>query len=224
MKMKTSIHVTPHPSLLGRVGGLLLILLLALSCSESDDEEANEYANWQARNDVFFLSLEDSLRMAPASSLASEAFAWKKIKSFTKDENTEGAVTDYIYVKQLEQGYGGVSPLYTDSVRVSYRGRLIPSATYPTGYIFDQTYTGDYSLSTTGVTGNVVSGYVNGFATAIMHMHEGDRWRVYIPYQLGYGATEKNNIPAYSVMIFDVVLIDYASVGESLTPWSSRQL
>ena len=48
-----------------------------------------------------------------------------------------------------------------------------------------------------------------GFVTALLHMHSGDRWRVYIPYQLGYNTTEKTGIPAYSTLIFDLALIDF---------------
>jgi len=56
----------------------------------------------------------------------------------------------------------------------------------------------------------------------LMYMHKGDCWRVYIPYQLGYGSQTKNAIPAYSTMIFDLILIDYVTGTDKLDPWSSR--
>lgn len=198
------------------LAALLLPLGAATACSESDDEEAaEEYANWQARNDAFFVTLEDSL--------SRDAAVWKKIKSYTKDEQTESTNTDYIYAKVIETGSGDTSPLYSDSARVAYRGRLIPSATYSQGYVFDQTFVGDYNIKTTAVLDRVVSDYVDGFTTALQHMHRGDWWRVYIPYTLGYGSYASGSVPAYSVLVFDLILIDFTSGGESLGPWGSRQ-
>ena len=198
------------------LAALLLPLGAATACSESDDEEAaEEYANWQARNDAFFVTLEDSL--------SRDAAVWKKIKSYTKDEQTESTNTDYIYAKVIETGSGDTSPLYSDSARVAYRGRLIPSATYSQGYVFDQTFVGDYNIKTTAVLDHVVSDYVDGFTTALQHMHRGDWWRVYIPYTLGYGSYASGSVPAYSVLVFDLILIDFTSGGESLGPWGSRQ-
>ena len=198
------------------LAALLLPLGAAMACSESDDEDAvEEFANWRARNDAFFATLEDSLSRNSA--------VWKKIKSYTKDEQTESANTDYIYAKMIEAGDGDTSPLYSDSVRVAYRGRLIPSVTYPQGNVFDQTFVGDYSIKTTAVLDGVVSGYVDGFATALQYMHRGDWWRVYIPYTLGYGAYAQGSVPAYSVLVFDLILIDFTSGNESFGPWNSRQ-
>ena len=192
----------------------LLFLPLAgtvASCSEQEDEQTNEYANWQSRNDIYFASLDDSLSKGGAQ--------WKKIKSFTKSYDTAADNTEYIYVRILEQGEGDASPLYTDTVRVSYRGRLIPTVTYPAGRVFDQRYTGTFSWETTGVYDRVASGFVDGFTTALMHMHCGDRWRVFIPYQLGYNTTASSSIPAYSTLIFDMGLVDYWHPGEHRTAY-----
>jgi len=54
-----------------------------------------------------------------------------------------------------------------------------------------------------------VSGVVKGFSTALMRMHRGDHWRIYIPYQLGYGSGARSVIPAYSTLIFDLRLEDF---------------
>ena len=142
------------------LAALLLPLGAVTACTESDDEEAvEEFSDWRTRNADFFATLEDSL--------SRNATAWKKIKSYTKDENAAGVATDYIYAKVIEKGYGDASPLYSDSVRVAYRGRLIPSVTSPQGYVFDQTIVGDYSIKTTSVLDGIVSGYVDGFTTRI---------------------------------------------------------
>jgi FKBP-type peptidyl-prolyl cis-trans isomerase FklB len=54
-----------------------------------------------------------------------------------------------------------------------------------------------------------INGVVTGFGTALMRMHRGDRWRVYIPYQLAYGSSARSSIPAYSTLIFDLQLEDF---------------
>ena len=192
---------------------LLLSMGAVVSCSESDDEEASaEFANWQARNDAFFLTLEDSLNADPSN--------WRKVKTYTKDEKTPGEVTDYVYMKVLNAGDPYAEyPLFSDTVRISYRGRLLPSATYPEGYVFDQTYSGTYNVRTAASVTGVVSGYTIGFSTALQHMLRDERCRVYIPYTLGYGTSDKGVIPAYSTLIFDVTLIDYATNGEALQVW-----
>ena len=197
---------------------LLFPLGAVTACTESDDEEAaDEFANWKSRNEAFFSTLEDSI--------SHDATVWKKIKTYTKDESTVGVNTDYIYAKVIETGSGDTSPLYSDSVRLAYRGRLIPSVTYPQGYVFDQTFVGDYSIKTTAVLDRVASDYVDGFTTALQHMHRGDWWRVYIPHTLGYGTSTdfSGTIPGYSVLIFDLILIDYISSKGAFAPWNSRQ-
>ena len=215
MGNKTSIHITKHPSLWEGLGGLLLFLLLAVSCSESDDEAADEFANWQERNDAYFATLEDSLFKAMSSSLATQAFSWKKIKTYTKDETAQSKNTDYIYVKVLASGdQSTASPLYSDSVRVAYRGRLIPSVTYPEGYVFDQSFLGDFDWKTAGMVVLSPNAVVEGFATALMNMHEGDRWIVHVPYQLGYGATAKTGVPAYSDLTFEIAVKSFWHADE----------
>ena len=219
MGNKTSIHITRHPSLWEVLGGLLLFLLFAVSCSETDDETVNsEFADWQTRNDILFLTLEDSLHSISA--------LWSKWKSYTKNARTTGANTDYVYAKLVQKGDGGSSPLYTDTVRIAYRGRLIPSASYPQGYVFDQTYVGNYDLRTTDVYDAAISAFTDGFATALQHMHRGDRYLVYVPYALGYGTSDSSSgkIPGCSVLVFDIVLIDFASGTDKLVSWSARQL
>ena len=198
------------------LGCLCCLGCLFTSCSETDDEDSSEFVDWQARNEAYFASLEDSLSRGGSQ--------WQKIKSYTKVESVAADNSEYIYVKKLTTGEGTVSPLYTDSVRISYRGRLIPSFSYAQGYVFDETYYGDFDWATTAAKSNLTSGYIEGFTTALLHMHKGDHWRVYIPYQLGYGATEQSTLlPGYSTLIFDVILIDITASGTPFPAWSARR-
>jgi len=183
-----------------------------VSCSESDDDP-DEFENWQQRNDTFFATLEDSLVQGNGT--------WNKMKSFAKSPATDaGSQTDYIYYKVIKTGYettDTVSPMYNDSVCVSYIGRLLPTTSYPEGYIFDSTVYGKYDLKTNATKRFKIAELVDGFATAMIHMHRFDTWRIYIPYTLGYGSATSGSIRGYSTLIFDVTLYDFAEEGHAMT-------
>jgi len=195
---------------------LFAFLLFPTSCSESEGDEG-EFSNWQQRNEVYFASLADSLRANPAK--------WLRLKSYTLDETSEGKQTDYIYAKIITAGEGTDSPMFTDSVRVSYQGRLIPSGTYPEGYVFDGTVYGRYNQATNATARQSLLSMIDGYATALLHMHRGDHWRVYIPSELAYGdsGNSSGSIPGYSVVIFDLTLIDFSSAGQTMPVWSARR-
>lgn len=183
------------------------------SCSE--DTEEDEYANWSPRNDAFFASLEDSLSSNPSS--------WLKIKKYSLDQNVLGNATDYVYAKVIENGDDDESPMLNDSVRVIYQGRLIPTATYPQGKVFDSTVYGDYDIRTSANAKFLMTGLVDGWTSALLRMHRRDRWRLYIPSQLGYGENTSSTIPAHSVLIFDITLLDFSHSGTPLQPYSARK-
>lgn len=200
---------------------VLLAIVVAVfgmtSCSE-EDNTVEEYADWQAKNEAYFNNLSDSVTALLAADPSRTD--WKRIKTWSKDASTEGSKTDYIIVHVVDDATPGEtdSPLYSDVAQVSYIGRLLPSRTYPSGYVFDSTFDGvydkDISASTELTIGNASgNSLIDGFATALQHMRRGERWTVYIPHQLGYGATSNSAIPAYSTLIFDIVLVDFHSPG-----------
>ena len=192
------------------------LLLLFTSCSK-EETEAGEFDNWQQRNETFFASLADSLNVNPTQ--------WERILSYAHSSATNHDIDKYIYVKKLENGDGGECPAFTDSVRIIYQGRLIPSATFTEGYVFDGTVFGKFSPVTSSTTRLSVSNTIEGFSTALQHMHRGDHWRVYIPHTLGYGeeGSSTASIPGYSVLVFELQLIDFSHAGEVMPAWSSRQ-
>jgi FKBP-type peptidyl-prolyl cis-trans isomerase FklB len=65
-----------------------------------------------------------------------------------------------------------------------------------------------------------VANTIDGFSTALQHMSVGDYWRVYIPWELGYGTSGSGStIPGYSVLVFDLALIDTSPAGQVMKPW-----
>jgi len=195
---------------------LLMAVFVLSSCSETDEDETKvEYADWQNRNEKAFA---DTLAYA-RQQIANGSKDWKVILNWSlqnqtpsKDVNGNEATLkydddDYIVVHVLHEGKGTMTPLYTDSIQVSYRGRLIPSNSYANGYAFDQTFEGNYSESTAKPTKTTVNyGWIDGYTTALLNMHNGDHWMVFIPYNLGYGTSDNNGIPAYSLLRFEMAL------------------
>lgn len=187
------------------------------SCSETDNS-SDEFADWQNKNETFF----NSLYQSAVSAAASDDSEWKVYRKWSLTDMTSAETDDHIVVRVLEKGTGSGCPLYTDSVRVHYRGRLIPSNSYPEGYVFDESFTGDLDTSTAQPSLFGVGGVVSGFSTALQKMHIGDRWLVYIPYNLGYGTSDSGSIPAYSTLVFDVTLVAYYRPGKTVPDFQSK--
>uniref|UniRef100_A0AB33IVG2 Peptidyl-prolyl cis-trans isomerase n=1 Tax=Prevotella sp. GTC17254 TaxID=3236794 RepID=A0AB33IVG2_9BACT len=197
---------------------LLLAVVFGLtSCKEGDDNKVEEFPNWETTNTTYFNTIYQKAKEAAASG---DTF-WKVFKSYTFADNTHNDAKDHIVVKVQKAGTGTVSPLYTDSVRIHYQGRLLPSTSYSDGYIFDQSWVSgyEYDLKTMVPIKMLTSDLVDGFSTALMHMHLGDRWTVYIPYQLGYGTSATSAIPAYSTLVFDITLVGIYRAGQVIPPY-----
>lgn len=205
----------------------LLSPLVLASCSE-DDNTVEEFPDWRNTNEAYF---SDILSTAKVNTDGS----WKVFLSYALEDTIPTTDNDYIAVKVLREGPSAADdvnyehcPMFTDSVKVNYRGRLVPSTSYAEGYVFDQSYVSDEPDNTSLPVKFRVGDLVTGFTTALQYMHIGDYWRVYIPYWLGYGSTGSTSIPAYSTLIFDIELKAYyragtevpdtrASVGEWIT-------
>ena len=186
--------------------------LFISSCSDDDSEDVNEFDNWVEQND------------AVLSQWASNS-SYQKFKSYTKDQVAVGKNSDYVYVRVVESGIGTEKPLFSDTIRVAYRLRYIPTKSYPNGYLVSETYTGDFSWKTISVSNLALNNtLIDGFSTAVMNMHIGDRWIVNIPYQLGYGnPSVRDGIWDGSNLIDDIALVDFWHPGETRPPFKSRK-
>lgn len=215
---------------------LLFIFLTLLSASvlmsscKDDDGDEEEYANWQSRNDAYFGSIRtlalDSIRQAKTryGNSWTAHCNWRSYLCYSLDSTITNKSTDSIYVEIIRRGNGAGCPLSTDSCRLYYRGRLIPSASYPEGYVFDHTGQSskfekvfDHKTAVPGLIRPSTS--VKGFGTALQNMHIGDLWRVYIPYTLGYNTAGSNSVPAYSTLIFEIELYAYYRSGVNVPVW-----
>jgi len=111
-----------------------------------------------------------------------------------------------VYYKVIQKGTGTVYPLQTSSVNVLYQGTYYDKKTF-----FD-TGTGQSGKPTTiPLSGD--NPPIRGFSFALQQMVVGDKWEIWIPYYLGYGATGKINsyyqteIQGYTTLVFTVELV-----------------
>ena len=177
---------------------------LFASCEET--AEVDEYANWQERNTEFIDSIA---KVAEANADGK----WLRVLSFKLNEKdmegniVEHDIDDYVYCHIESQGTGTEYPLFTDTVSVNYRGRLIPTLSYPEGKVFDQSYKGALNPAVNVPSRFNVNGVIIGWSSVLQQMVTGDTWRVYIPANLAYKSAKQTNIPAYSALIFDINLV-----------------
>lgn len=185
------------------------------SCAEDTTVE-DPYANWEVRNDRYLDSIADVACTHPGEweiycnyKIASESTTpgLGNTTVTTNPFETPASANDSVYMKIIEPGTGA-TPLFTDSVSVYYRGKLI------NGTVFDQNYTGDldeeihvpthFALQASQTSGG--DGLIVGWVTALQKMKEGQRVELYIPADLAYGSSERSSIPANSMLIFDLKL------------------
>jgi FKBP-type peptidyl-prolyl cis-trans isomerase FklB len=134
---------------------------------------------------------EEELKVQYADSIAAgDAFMAENAKR-------EGVITlpSGLQYEVLKAGKGAI-PTETDRVKVHYHGTLI------NGTVFDSSVNRG-EPSSFGVT-QVIAGWTE----ALKLMPVGSKWKLYIPYNLAYGAQDRGTIKPYSNLIFDVELLE----------------
>lgn len=221
--MRKTSFIVNAGSRVGRAALCLVALLLSLtSCSESDGTE-NEFDNWKERNDSFFNSIYNQAK----SAVDSGSKEWKVIRQWSLPEAVGTNPENHIVARVLSEGQGSGCPLYTDTVYVHYRLRYIPTTQHPQGPVIEETWAGEYNLATMSPRKISVAA-ISGWETALQNMHIGDRWLLYVPYQLAYGTADyqpsssSGKIYGCSVLIYDVTLVAYYRKGQVVPAWKSK--
>jgi len=119
-------------------------------------------------------------------------------KKFLENNKTQPNVVttasglQYIVVQEGK----GKSPTAKDTVKAHYRGTL------SNGQQFDSSYDRGQPAEFP------VEGVIKGWTEALQLMKVGGKVKLFIPPELGYGNSQRPGIPANSVLLFDVELID----------------
>ncbi|WP_298647066.1 FKBP-type peptidyl-prolyl cis-trans isomerase [uncultured Proteiniphilum sp.] len=130
--------------------------------------------------------------------------AYEKIESASKQ--------GFIMYTVIESG-NGATPFFNETVKVRYTGwfkrdwsRLEDTYKDDQGNTIYNKVVFDSTERNTFLTLKV-NQFVDGFSTALQHMQVGDKWEIWIPWKLGYGATKQGNIEAYTTLVFEVELV-----------------
>lgn len=116
------------------------------------------------------------------------------IADYIADNNLDADQTDSGLWYVINQPGTGAQPTISDEVSVFYKGYLTD------GTVFDQTGTQPISFP----LANVILGWQEG----IPLFKEGGNGILLIPSQLGYGDRRVGSIPASSVLVFEVELVE----------------
>ena len=110
----------------------------------------------------------------------------------------EGVITlpSGLQYQVIKEG-NGKKPKATDKVKCHYEGMLVD------GTLFDSSI--QRGEPATFPLNQVIAGWTEG----LQLMHEGAKYRFFIPYQLGYGERGAGaSIPPFSALVFDVELLE----------------
>ncbi|WP_068825543.1 FKBP-type peptidyl-prolyl cis-trans isomerase [Pseudomonas sp. BMS12] len=149
-----------------------------------DDELSEAFAFLQKRAEERMAKLNEE-----------SAAAGKKF--LEENGKKEGVVTtasglQYEIIKKAD----GAQPKATDVVTVHYEGKLTD------GSVFDS------SIERGSPIDLPVSGVIPGWVEGLQLMHVGEKYKLYIPSELAYGAQSPSPaIPANSVLVFDLELL-----------------
>lgn len=105
------------------------------------------------------------------------------------------ALESGILMRQLEKGTGESRPQLSSTVFVHYTGRLID------GTVFDTTDGQDLPACFR------VRDLIVGWQAALLRMHAGDKYEIFIPAKYGYGSMKLDGIPAWSTLCFELELL-----------------
>jgi len=129
--------------------------------------------------------------------IAAVALAVQGDDFLTRNARARGVVTTAsgLQYKVLTPGKpGAAKPTDADVALINYEGKLLDGTTF------------DKSQQPTPMP---VAAVVPGFSEALKLMPKGSKYRFWLPAKLGYGDRANGPIPANSMLVFDVELIDF---------------
>ncbi len=173
---------------------MLCSLLFVASCSDDDDDT--------------YLPVDEEWKAANI-----DAFDKRQYDDGISYINSESGNGKILY-KVIQKGEGTETIYYSSTVKCYYKGCLIADKdgnyianrddVLSEGQVFDSKLEDD----TDPIEGVVGTGFIDGWATAIQHMHVGDEWEVWIPYSLGYGVSGSSSgsvtIKPYTTLVFRI--------------------
>ena len=178
---------------------LVIFIVICSFASCKEEEKDNHEERWMITN----IEAINKIRANPE---------YKGLQS----PGNEGS----IYYKALKSGEGTDTIRYTSIVSCYYKGWFVADYEHrniKAGDLFEQKLIDDGPPGY--FTFNDVSS-ISGYKTALQHMVKGDKWEIWMPYQLAYGRTGTTNmegktvVPPYSTLVFEIEVVDVFKVDD----------
>jgi FKBP-type peptidyl-prolyl cis-trans isomerase len=135
-------------------------------------------------------------------SLAAQTAPADPVTVFLQHNRADKSVVETpsgLQYKVIAPGDGGVRPSDADVVLITYKGMLTDGTTF------------DEAARPTPMP---VAEVVPGFSEGLKLMPRGATYRFWIKPELGYGDAATGPIPAHSILVFDLQLLDFKSMDE----------
>ncbi|MGL1922334.1 MAG: FKBP-type peptidyl-prolyl cis-trans isomerase [Hyphomicrobiales bacterium] len=129
---------------------------------------------------------------------ASKAASAGNIAYLAENGKKDGVTTTAsgLQYEVITKGTGTEKPAPSNQVKTHYHGTLTD------GTVFDSSVARGEPITFP------VTGVIKGWVEALQLMVVGDKWKLTVPSELAYGAQAQGQIPANSVLVFEVELIE----------------
>lgn len=119
-----------------------------------------------------------------------------------KNKSAEGVKTTASGLQyKVEKEGDGKTPNKNDTVKAHYKGTLVDGTQFDSSY--DRGQPAEFP----------VQGVIPGWSEALQLMKVGSKYKLFIPPELAYGASGRPGIPANSVLVFEVELVEIVKPG-----------
>lgn len=129
---------------------------------------------------------------------ASKAASAGNVAYLAENGKKDGVTTTAsgLQYEVITKGTGTEKPAPSNQVKTHYHGTLTD------GTVFDSSVARGEPITFP------VTGVIKGWVEALQLMVVGDKWKLTVPSELAYGAQAQGQIPANSVLVFEVELIE----------------
>ena len=165
-------------------------VMACLSACNDDDDENNaweEYRAWYEEN-----------------------VAW-----YNNQKNIVDSETGLPFYEKVVPAWSSEQSIYMHwfNDRSETAGNLVPDltstvGTYYKAYLIDGTLVDESDNLSNKLLVSEVTGLIKGWQIALQNMHVGDSVQIIMPYYLGYGSSGAGKILPYSVLRFNMRLVD----------------
>jgi len=156
---------------------------------------SQEYAKYQQKLQLF--EREQYIALAEKNQKRSDEFlAQNRSKTGIKE------LASGIQYRVIEAGSGKNASL-NDTVKIHYSGKLIGTDVFDNYKEFDSTYKNGQPLEM-----DMKQVGMAGWKEIIPMMKAGDKWQVFLPPEMAYGASPQSPVGPNEVLVFDVHLLE----------------